>query len=105
MYNAYPQTASWQADAGAIFNLLTYALRPETWTSADAAGLPIFAGLVRYDEILAGEIQHAIRFTVPQTQRAYVWPARHDASSLTDPRYPPMGARFRLRASFGGVPR
>jgi hypothetical protein len=100
MYNAYPQTASWQADAGAIFNLLTYALRPETWTSADAAGLPIFAGLVRYDEILAGEIRHALRFTVPQTQGTYVWPARHEASSLTDSRYPPMGARFRLRANF-----
>src|SRR5215471_9745487 len=100
MYNAYPQTASWQADSGAIFNLLTYALRPATWTSADAAGLPIFPGLVRYDEILAGEIQHAIRFTAPQTQSAYVWPARHEASSLTDSRYPPMGARFRLRANF-----
>jgi len=100
MYNAYPQTASWHADSGAIFTLLTYPLRPATWTSADAAGLPIFPGLVRYDEILAGEIRHALRFTVPQTQRAYVWPARHEASSLTDPRYPPMGARFRLRADF-----
>jgi len=100
MFNAYPQASSWRADAGAIFNLLSYALRPPTWTSADAAGLPIFPGLVRYDEILAGEIRHAIRFTVPQTQRAYVWPARHYASSLTDPRYPPMGARFRLRANF-----
>lgn len=100
MYDAYPQTASWKAGSGAIFDLLSYALRPATWTSADAAGLPIFPGLVRYDEILAGEIRHAIRFTVPQTQRAYVWPARHEASNLTDPRYPPMGARFRLRANF-----
>jgi hypothetical protein len=100
MYDAYPQTASWQAGSGAIFNLLSYALRPAPATSADAAGLAIFPGLVRYDEILAGEIRHAIRFTVPQTQRAYVWPARHYASSLTDPKYPPMGARFRLRASF-----
>ncbi len=100
MYNAYPQTASWRADSGALFNLLTYPLRPVTWTSADAAGLPIFPGLVRYDEILAGEIRHALRFTVPQTQSAYVWPARHEASSLTDSRYPPMGARFRLRANF-----
>src|SRR6185436_8305868 len=66
----------------------------------DAAGLPIFAGLVRYDEIAAGEIRHAIRFTVPQTQRAYVWPARHYASSLTGAQYPPMGARFRLRGDF-----
>ena len=101
MYNAYPQTSSWTADSGAIFALGAYALRPPTWTSADAAGLPIFPGLVRYDEILAGKILHAIRFTVPQTQRAYVWPARHYASTLTDSRYPPMGARFRLRADFG----
>lgn len=100
LYNAYPQTSSWQADSGAIFNLLSDALRTAGWTSADAAGLPIFPGLVRYDEIVAGHINHAIRFTVPQTQRAYVWPARHFASSLTDPKYPPMGVRFRLRASF-----
>jgi hypothetical protein len=100
LYNSFPQTSSWKADSGAIFNLLSNALRPATWTSADAAGLPIWPGLVRYDEIAAGEIRHAIRFTVPQTQRAYVWPARHYASSLTDPKYPPMGARFRLRANF-----
>src|SRR6266446_2870952 len=100
LYRAFPQSASWKADSGAIFNLLSNALRPATWTSADAAGLPIFAGLVRYDEILAGVIRHAIRFTVPQTQRAYVWPARHYASSLTGAQYPPMGARFRLRAGF-----
>jgi hypothetical protein len=100
LYGAQPQTASWNAGSGAIFNLLSNALRPATWTSADAAGLPIFPGLARYDEILAGEIRHALRFTVPQTQRAYVWPARHYASGLTDPKYPPMGARFRLKASF-----
>jgi hypothetical protein len=100
LYAAYPQANSWQAGSGAIFNLKSNALRPETWTSADAAGLSIFPGLVRYDEILAGEIRHAIRFTVPQTQRAYVWPARHYASSLTGAQYPPMGARFRLKASF-----
>ena len=100
IYDAHPQTASWQGGSGAIFNLLSDALRPATWTSADAAGLPIFPGLVRYDEILAGEIRHAIRFTVPQTQKAYVWPARHYASSLTGSQYPPMGARFRLKASF-----
>lgn len=97
---AFPQTASWQADAGAIFNLASNALRPATWTSTDAAGLPIFPGLARYDEIAAGEIRHALRFTVPQTQRAFLWPARHDASSLTDPKYPPMGLRVRLQASF-----
>src|SRR5947209_467721 len=100
LYAAYPQTSSWQAGSGAIFNLSSNALRPATWTSADAAGLPIFPGLIRYDEVLTGEIRHAIRFTVPKTQKSYVWPARHYASSITDPSYPPMGARFRLRASF-----
>ena len=100
LYAAYPQTSSWQAGSGAIFNLLSNALRTVTWTSADAAGLLILPGLARYDEIMSGEIRHALRFTVPSTQRAYVWPARHYASSLTDPKYPPMGVRFRLRASF-----
>jgi hypothetical protein len=100
LYAAYPQAASWIAGSGAIFNLLSNALRPSGWTSTDAAGLPVFPGLVRYDEVAAGEIPHAIRFTVPQTQRAFVWPARHFASSLTGAQYPPMGARFRLRAGF-----
>jgi hypothetical protein len=100
IYSAYPQAASWQGGSGVIFNLLSNALRPVTLTSADAAGLPIFPGLLRYDEILAGEIRHAIRFTVPHTQRAYVWPGRHYASALTGTQYPPMGARFRLKASF-----
>ena len=100
LFSAYPQAASWQAGSGAIFNLLSNGLRPATWTSADAAGLPIMPGLVRYDEILTGEIRHAVRFTAPQTQRAYVWPARHYASSLMDPKYPPMGLRVRLRADF-----
>jgi hypothetical protein len=100
IYDAYPQTASWTGGSGAIFNLLSNALRPSTWTSADAAGLPIFPGLVKYDEIAAGQIRHAIRFTVPQTQDTFVWPARHEASSLTSANYPPMGARFRLKASF-----
>ena len=100
LYSAYPQSASWKAGSGAIFNLLSDSLRVATWTSADAAGLPIFPGLVRYDEIAAGEIRHALRFTVPQTQKAYVWPARHYASSLTAAQYPPMGVRFRLRADF-----
>src|SRR5216684_1024143 len=100
LYRAFPQSASWKADSGAIFNLLSNALRPSTWTSADAAGLPIMPGLVRYDEVASGEIRHAIRLTVPQTRRAFMWPARHYASSLTDPKYPPMGQRFRLRASF-----
>ena len=100
LYSAYPQAAGWTAGSGAIFNLLSNALRPSGWTSTDAAGLPIFPGLLRYDEIAAGEIRHAIRFTVPQTQKAFVWPARHYASSQTGTQYPPMGARFRLRAGF-----
>lgn len=101
LFSAYPnQDGSWRAGSGAIFDLKSNALRPDTWTSADAAGLPILPGLVRYDEVAAGEINHAIRFTVPQTQRKYVWPARHFASSLTGAQYPPMGQRFRLKASF-----
>src|SRR5450432_823734 len=100
LYAAYPQAASWTAGSGAIFNLLSNVLRPSGWTSTDAAGLPVWPGLLRYDEIAAGEIRHAVRFTVPQTQKAFVWPARHLASSLTGTQYPPMGARFRLRAGF-----
>lgn len=89
----------WTAGSGAVFDLNSNALRPDTWTSADAAGLPILPGLVRYDEIEAGIITHAIRFTAAQTQRAYVWPARHFASSSTNPALPPMGIRARLKAS------
>jgi len=100
LYRAFPQAGGWQAGSGAIYNLRSSTLRPAGWTSADAAGLPIFPGLVRYDEVASGEIKHAIRLTVPQTRRAYVWPARHFASSLTGTQYPPMGQRFRLRASF-----
>lgn len=100
LYAAYPQAASWQAGSGAIYNLSSNNLRVASWTSADAAGLPMFPGLVRYDEVLAGEIRHAVEFTVPQTQKAYVWPARHQASPLTGAQYPPMGVRFRLRADF-----
>jgi hypothetical protein len=100
LYSAYPQAASWQAGSGVIFDLKSNALRPAGWTSADAAGLPIFPGLVRYDEVASGVIRHAIRLTVPQTLDSYVWPARHYASSLTDPKYPAMGQRFRLRSSF-----
>jgi hypothetical protein len=92
---------SWQAGSGAIFDLRSNALRPDGWTSADAAGLPILPGLVRADEVGAGgDIRHALRFTAPRTRRAYVWPARHHASTYTDPSYPPMGARFRLKAGF-----
>lgn len=100
LYRAFPQSTSWRGDSGAIYNLSSNILRPSGWTSADAAGLPIMPGLVTYEEVLSGEIRHAIRFTVPQTRRAYVWPARHYASSLTGTQYPPMGQRFRLKASF-----
>ncbi len=100
LYAAFPQTGSWRAGSGAIYNLRSSTLRPAGWTSADAAGLPIFPGLVRYDEVAAGEIKHAIRLTIPQTRRAYDWPARHYASSLTGAQYPAMGQRFRLRAGF-----
>jgi hypothetical protein len=91
---------SWAAGSGAVFNLSDYTLRPSGWTSADAAGLAILPGLVRYDEVRVGEINHALRFTAPSTGRAYIWPARHYASSITDPAYPPMGQRFRLKSSF-----
>jgi len=91
--------AFWRADSGALWDLGSNALRTDGWTSADAAGLPILPGLVRYDEILNGAIHHALRFTAPRTQRSYVWPARHFASSDTDPALPPMGVRFRLKAN------
>ena len=100
MWNAYPQAdGSWTAGSGAIFPLTSDALRPSGWTSADAAGLPILPGLVRYDEVSTGTIAHALRFTAKVTQRAYVWPARHFASSNTSTSVPPMGTRLRLKAS------
>ena len=88
------------AGSGAIFDLASNALRPAGWTSADAAGLPIFPGLVRLDEVQAGVIGHAIRFTVQQSDQSYLWPARHQAGSAANPNLPPMGARFRLKSSF-----
>lgn len=92
---------SWDAESAAKYDLTANGpLRTDGWTSADAAGLPILPGLVRYEEVVAGEINHALRFTVPRTRKAHVWPARHDASSLTGAQYPPMGQRFRLRANF-----
>ena len=101
LYAAYPQSdGSWHAGSGAIFNLFSNTLRPDTWTSADAAGLPIFPGLARYDEVAAGAINHALRFTAPDTRTSYVWPARHQAGDSDDPNLPPMGQRFRLKASF-----
>jgi hypothetical protein len=93
--------ASWNANCGAIFNLNSNAVRPAGWTSADAAGLPIFPGLVRYDEVYEqGEIRHAVRFTAEPTRRGYIYPARHFASSDTSANRPPMGMRVRLKASF-----
>ncbi len=100
LYNAEWNGDGWDASSGAVFNLLSNELRPEGWTSADAAGLPIFPGLVRYDEIEAGAINHALRFTVSESQRAYIHPATHYASSSTDSDLPPMGLRLRLRADF-----
>ena len=104
-WSTYSQLdGTWRAGSGAVFDLGSHELRPDTWTSADAAGLPILPGLVRYDEVAAGAIRHAIRFTAARTRRAYVWPARHYASSSTDPARPPMGQRFRLRATFDLAP-
>jgi hypothetical protein len=101
LYNAARNShGGWNADAGAVFNLRSDSLRPDTWTSADAAGLPILPGLVRMDEIQAGHIDHALRFTISKTQRGFIHPATHQAGSTADPNVAPMGARFRLKASF-----
>jgi hypothetical protein len=94
----------WNADVGVNWNLSSNALRPLGWTSADAAGLPILPGLVRYDEVAAGQIDHALRFTVPSTQKGYIFPATHYASSSTNAALPPMGLRLRLKASFSLTP-
>ncbi len=100
-WSSYKQPdGSWHAGSGAIFDLQSNTLRPYGWTSADAAGLPVLPGLVRYDEVASGEIRHAIRFTAPQTRNTFVWPARHYASDRTGSNYPPMGQRFRLKAGF-----
>lgn len=101
LFDAYYRTGNRStAGSGAIWNLNSDRLRPAGWTSADAAGLPILPGLVNYDEVLSGHIDHAIRFTADTTDTRYVWPARHEAGSVSSPAYPPMGARFRLSASF-----
>jgi hypothetical protein len=101
LYDATPNSdGSWNAGSGAVFNLRSNHLRPNGWTSADAAGLSIFAGLIRYDEIQRGYIDHAIRFTAPRTQAGFIHPATHFASSSSDPNLPPMGLRLRLRANF-----
>jgi hypothetical protein len=101
LFDAHPGPgSSWRAASGARYQLDSSRLRPDGWTSADAAGLPIFPGLVRYDEVASGYIDHAIRFTAPQTRSAHVWPARHDASSSSNLALPAMGQRFRLSAQF-----
>jgi hypothetical protein len=108
LFALYPTaTGGWRAGSGAIFDLRSNKLRPAGWTSADAAGLPILPGLARYEDVARGRIDHALRFTVSDSRSAYVWPARHAASDKTDPSLPPMGMRFRLKASYpiAGFPR
>ena len=109
LFAAYPQDGGtrWSAGSGAIWNLRSNRLRPRGWTSADAAGLPILPGLARFDEVKSGRIDHALRFTASQTRRAFVYPARHFASELTDPDLPAMGQRVRLRRGYdiSGFPR
>jgi hypothetical protein len=107
LYELFNLRPHWKAGSGAIWRLTSNALRPRGWTSADAAGLPILPGLVRYEEVAAGHIDHAIRFTVGHTRRQYVYPARHFASSLRSRKLPPMGLRLRLRSNYpvGHFPR
>ena len=108
LFALYPASGGgWRAGSGAIFDLRSNKLRPAGWTSADAAGLAILPGLARYEDVARGRIDHALRFTVQDTRRAYVWPARHFASDKTDPDLPPMGMRFRLKESYpiAGFPR
>src|SRR5205823_13617838 len=102
LYDAHPLNGgkSWHAGSGAIWSLKSNKLRPLTWTSADAAGLPILPGLARWSDMRKGGIDHALRFTASRTRRAFIYPARHYASSLTDPDLPAMGQRLRLKASF-----
>jgi hypothetical protein len=102
LFAAYPQDggARWSAGSGAVWSLRSNRLRRRGWTSADAAGLPILPGLARYDEVRRGRIDHALRFTASRTRRAFVYPARHFASGLTDPDLPAMGQRLRLRGGY-----
>src|SRR6185312_7622655 len=100
LYRAFWRTNRWDADSGATWKLSSNALRPLGWTSADAAGLPILPGLARVDEVRSGHIDHALRFTVAATQRGYILPATHYASTSTNAALPPMGLRLRLKKSF-----
>ncbi|CAI9415195.1 hypothetical protein [Nocardioides sp. T2.26MG-1] len=99
-WNTRVRGGRWVAGSGAVWSLTSNRLRPDGWTSADAAGLPILPGLLRWNEVRAGRVDHAIRFTTDVTSRHHLWPARHDAGSQDSRAYPPMGARFRLRAGF-----
>jgi hypothetical protein len=99
-YQARRTSEGWQAACEATFDLKTNKLRPAGWTSSDAAGLPIFPAVIRFDECERGMVEHAMRFTVRRTRRAYVYPATHFASRLTDETLPRMGERFRLRQDF-----
>jgi hypothetical protein len=109
LFDAHPLDAgrSWRAGSGATWDLNSNRLRPRGWTSADAAGLPILPGLARYDEVQAGAIRHALRFTAPRTGTAFIWPARHQAGASPSPALPPMGLRVRLKRSVNlrGLPR
>jgi hypothetical protein len=107
LYALQREGGRWRAGSGAIWSLRSNRVRPAGWTSADGAGLPILPGLARYDEVARGRIDHALRFTAEETRRAFIYPARHHASELTDPNLPPMGLRVRLRAGFrtDGFPR
>lgn len=100
LYDVHHANGRWTAGSGATWSLTSDQLRPAGWTSADAAGLSILAGLLRLDEVKSGHVDHAIRFTTDVTDANYIWPARHQAGSVSDASYPPMGARFRLKASF-----
>jgi hypothetical protein len=100
LFNANYVGPQWEASSGAVWDLNSNARRPEGWTSADAAGLPILPGLARYDEVESGAIHHALRFTVWRSQRGYIYPATHYAGATDDPNFPPMGLRLRLRADY-----
>ena len=99
-WNTRTRNGRWVAGSGATWSLKSNLLRPNGWTSADAAGLPILPGLLRWNEVKSGPVRHAIRFTTDITRSAHLWPARHDAGSQSSTSYPPMGARFRLKTSF-----
>jgi hypothetical protein len=99
-FATYHRQGGWHAGSGAVWNLSSNRLRPNGWTSADAAGLPIMPGLLRLAEVKRGHVNHAIRFTTDITDRRHIWPARHDAGSVSNRNYPPMGARFRLKPGF-----